>query len=64
MVKAFALQCSHTHARRPGSNLTTAIGPAMVRTRLTQPATFSGMANRLPASAGVMTGMSPLSGGR
>ena len=51
-------------ARRPGSNLTTAIGPVTARTRLAQPATFSAMANRVPASAGVMAGTSPVSGGR
>ena len=45
-----------------GSNLTTAIGPSTGHTRLTQPATFSGMANQVPASVKAAT--SPLSGGR
>ena len=35
---AFASHFSRTFARSPGSNLTTAIGPATERTRLTQPA--------------------------
>ena len=68
VVRAFASHFSCTYARNPGSNLTTAIGPATARTRLTQPATFSWtanrVANRVPASAGLMAGMSPLSGGR
>ena len=62
--EAFALHFSCTHARSLGLNLTTAIGPATARTRLTQPATFSGMANRIPASAGVMAGTSPMSDDR
>ena len=64
VVKAFTPHYSRTRMRRPGSNLTMAIGPATVRTRLTQPATLSGTANRVPASAGIMAGTSPLSGGR
>ena len=58
MVKAFASHFSRTHVLSPGSNLTTAIGPSTGRTRLTQPATFSGTANRVPASAGVVAGTS------
>ena len=68
MAKAFVSHVSCTQARSPGSNLTTVIGPSTVRTRLTQPATFSGTANRvgLPASVecGVKAGTSPLSDGR
>ena len=36
VVNAFASHFSRTHAQRPGSNLTTAIGHAAARTRLTQ----------------------------
>ena len=58
VVKAFA---SRIDARNPGLNLTTAIGPAEACNRLTQPVTFSGMANRVPASAGLKAATSPLS---
>ena len=64
VVKAFASHFSRTDIWSPGSNLTTAIGPAMACTRLTQPATFSGTANQVPASAGAKAGTSPLLGGR
>ena len=64
VIKAFASHFSRTQARRPGSNLTTAIGPGTAHTRLTQPATFSETANQVPASAGVMARSSPLSGGK
>ena len=64
VVKAFASHCSPIYERSPGSNLTTAIGPATAYTRLTQPATLSGTSNRVPASAGVMARTSPVSCGR
>ena len=55
MVKAFAshASCTQAHVRSPGA-----------RTRLTPPATFSETSNRVPASAGIKAGTSPLSGGR
>ena len=56
VVKAFAAHFSCTRAQSPGSNPTTVIGPAMARTRMNQPATFSGTANRILASAGVHGG--------
>ena len=65
VVKAFASPFAHSraearfepdHGHRPI--------PATVRTRLTQPDTLCGTVNRVPASAGVMAGMLPLSGGR
>ena len=50
--------------RSPGSNLTTAIDPSTARTRLTQPATFSGTANLSTGFGWGYGGTSPLSGGR
>ena len=38
--------------------------PSAARTGLTQPDTFGGTANRVPASGGVKAGTSPLSVGR
>ena len=57
VIKVLAVHFSRTHARSRGSSLTTA------RTRSIQPFIPTVSINQVPASAGVMAGSSPLSGG-